>query len=220
MMDFKHNFTKVEKNKFANQYKNLVVKLVKQTVDKGFSDWDQIESAAWEGFALAMENYDEKRSKLNFTQYAAWSIRNRILYSLDEELRTVKVSYYHRKKAKERNENIYCRIGFDKGKIDSDNDSSDSFKKFNLDGMHSKPVFEDGDIYEYMYARLKRQFPKNQRDMFYKSFGLHGYDEMKGKDIAKELGVSEGLVSQKVKKVVNWIRSDNEMCEMLGKLIN
>ena len=67
MLDFKTNFTNSEKNKFANQYKNLVVKLVKQTVDKGFSDWDQIESAAWEGFALAMENYDETRSKLNFT---------------------------------------------------------------------------------------------------------------------------------------------------------
>lgn len=220
MLDFKTNFTNSEKNKFANQYKNLVVKLVKQTVDKGFSDWDQIESAAWEGFALAMENYDETRSKLNFTQYAAWSIRNRILYSLDEELRTVKVSYYQRKKAEGKNEPIYSRIGFDKNNNNEDNDSSDSFKKFNLEGMHSNPTFADGDIYEYMYTRLNKRFPKNQCEMFYRSFGLNGFDEMKGKDIAKEYGVSEGLVSQKVKKIVTWMKSDNEMCEMLGNLIN
>ena len=52
-MDFRPNFTEREKNQFARQYESLVRKLVKQTVDKGFNEWDQIESAAWEGFARA-----------------------------------------------------------------------------------------------------------------------------------------------------------------------
>ena len=42
---------------------------------------------------------------------------------------------------------------------------------------------------------------------------------MKGKDIAAEMGISEGLVSQKVKKIVTWIRKDNELCEMLSNLL-
>mgnify|MGYP006932903379 FL=1 len=37
-MEFRADFTEFEKNKFAKQYEGLVVKLVKQTVDKGFAD--------------------------------------------------------------------------------------------------------------------------------------------------------------------------------------
>ena len=51
------------------------------------------------------------------------------------------------------------------------------------------------------------------------TFGLKDENEEKGKDIAKMLGVSEGLVSQKVKKIVTWIRKDNDLCEMLSNLL-
>ena len=42
---------------------------------------------------------------------------------------------------------------------------------------------------------------------------------MKGKDIAKEYNISEGLVSQKIKRITTWIRKDNELCEMLANLV-
>lgn len=219
MMEFRADFTEFEKNKFAKQYEGLVVKLVKQTVDKGFADWKQIESAAWEGFACAMKDYNPERSKLSFTQFAGWSIRNRILTSIDEELRTVKVGWYHRKNAEKRGENIYTRVGFDTSFNDDENKKTDSSNKFNVEGMHANPTFSDGDIYEYMYTRLESKFPSKQCDMFYRSFGLKDYDEIqKGRDIAKELGVSEAAVSQKVKKIINWMKSDTEMKEMLNNL--
>jgi hypothetical protein len=41
---------------------------------------------------------------------------------------------------------------------------------------------------------------------------------MKGKDIAKEFNISEGLVSQKIKKITTWIRKDDAICEMLQNL--
>ena len=49
-------------------------------------------------------------------------------------------------------------------------------------------------------------------------FGLNGHEETKGKDIAKYFGISEGLVSQKVKKVIKFIKNDEELCEILGNL--
>ena len=55
--------------------------------------------------------------------------------------------------------------------------------------------------------------------MFYMSFGLNGYEETKGKDIAIEFGVSEGLVSQKIKKIIQYIRKDEELCEILANLL-
>jgi hypothetical protein len=86
--------------------------------------------------------------------------------------------------------------------------------------MHTNPTFSDGDIYEYIYTRLESKFPSKQCDMFYRSFGLKDYDEIqKGRDIAKELGVSEAAVSQKVKKIINWMKSDTEMKEMLTNLL-
>jgi hypothetical protein len=71
-----------------------------------------------------------------------------------------------------------------------------------------------------MYSRLEEKFSKEHWDVFYRSFGLHGYEEIqKGKDIAKAVGISEGAVSQKVKKVITWMRNDAEMCEMLSNLM-
>jgi RNA polymerase sigma factor (sigma-70 family) len=219
-MEFKPNFTEREKNQFAKQYEPLVRKLVKQTVDKGFPEWDQIESAAWEGFAHAMKNYDPQRSKLSFQQYAGWSIRNYILLSIDNELRTVKVDWYNRKKAEERGDQIYQRISFDAGNSNDQDDNSQSNSKFKFDGMHTRAKFDDGDVYEYMYTRLESNFSKENCDIFYRSFGLKGYNDIqKGKDIAKTVGVSEGAVSQKVKKIVTWMRNDAEMCEMLSNLM-
>lgn len=220
MMDFRPNFTEREKNQFARQYESLVRKLVKQTVDKGFNEWDQIESAAWEGFARAMKDYDPERSNLSFKQFAGWSIRNRILLSIDNELRTVKVDWYNRKKAEANGEKVYQRVSFETNNSKDDDTPKTSNSKFNFEGMHTNPTFSDGDVYEYMYSRLEEKFSKEHCDVFYRSFGLHGYEEIqKGKDIAKAVGISEGAVSQKVKKVITWMRNDAEMCEMLSNLM-
>ena len=220
MMDFKPNFTEREKNQFAKQYENLVRKLVKQTVDKGFNEWEQIESAAWEGFAGAMKDYNPERSKLTFTQYAGWAIRNKILSAIDDELRTVKVSWYNRKKAEQNDEPVFKRVTFETSSSNDDDTPKTSNSKFNLEGMHTNPTFSDGDVYEYMYTRLEENFSKEMCDIFYRSFGLKSYDEIQsGKDIAKAVGLSEGAISQKIKKVVTWMRSDTEMCEMLSNLI-
>jgi RNA polymerase sigma factor (sigma-70 family) len=208
--------TETEKNKLAIQYKPLVVKMTKQFFDRGLTDWNSIESMAWEGLALAMNNYDEKRSKMNFTQYAAFSIRNNILTSLDNELRTVKMSNYMQKKAVERGDTLYTSVSLDSNADDKNGESHNKEFKFNA---YTKPVFADGDVFEYVYDRLEDQF--NERDcmMFYKAFGLKGFEDTKGKDIAKEYGVSEGLVSQKIKKMTSWIRKDSSMCEMLQNLM-
>jgi RNA polymerase sigma factor (sigma-70 family) len=207
--------TEVEKNKLAIQYKPLVVKMTKQFFDRGLTDWDAIESMAWEGLALAMNNYDETRSKMNFTQYAAFAIRNNILTSLDNELRTVKMSNYMQKKAASRGDALYTNVSLDARR--DDDDRGGCGKEFKFDA-YTKPTFSDGDVYEYIYDRIESKFSERDCTMFYKAFGLKGYSDKKGKDIAQEYGVSEGLVSQKIKKITSWMRKDTDMCEMLQNL--
>jgi DNA-directed RNA polymerase specialized sigma subunit len=93
-MNYK-TLNEVEKNQLVEQYEPLMNKLVAQFINDNVKcSWEDLKSYAYEGFALAIQKYDETRSSMNFTQYAAYYIRNNILLSLNNELRTVKLSAY------------------------------------------------------------------------------------------------------------------------------
>ena len=111
-MNYK-SLTQSEKNSLAKQYEPLVNKITKQFVERVKVSWDDVKSMAWEGFALAIEQYDETKSKMNFTQYAGFAIRNNILTSLDNELRVVKLSNYAQKKAIEKGEAVFNSVSID-----------------------------------------------------------------------------------------------------------
>lgn len=210
-----------EKTDLVNQYEPLINKLTKQFSSQVKIDWDSIKSMAYEGFVLAMKNYDNERSKLSFKQFAGWSIRNNILSSLDKELRTVSMSAYAQKKAQENGEATFNSVSLSVISGDSPavgDDDNRSCKEFKY-GVYEKDKFSDGDVYEYLYSRLEDRFNERDCEMFYRVFGLKGFDDEKGKDIAKRFGVSEGLVSQKIKKMIIYIRKDNELNEMLTNLI-
>ena len=209
------NISQEQKNALAVQYEPLVNKITKQFVEKVKVSWDDVKSMAWEGLAIAIETYDDERSTMTFTQFAGFAIRNNILTSLDNELRTVKLSNYAQKKAAERGESVFNSLS-----IDAPSRSDDEVKpRETVMNMVQDEKFSDGDIFEYLYSRLEDAFGEHEYTMFYMSFGLNGYDETKGKDIAAEFGVSEGLVSQKIKKVINYIRKDVELCEILANLL-
>ena len=210
--------TEIQKNELVEQYTPLINKLTKQFFDSnhGLCNWNDIYSMAMEGFALAISNYDETRSTMTFTQYAAYSIRNNILTCLNEETRTVKLSAYAQKVVVANGGTTFNTLSIDRP-VPTDEDLK---PREIVMGMYEDEKFSNGDVFEYLYSRLEDQFNQRDRDMFYKIFGLHGYDETYNKDIAKEYGVSEGLVSQRVKKVINWIKQDKDLCEVLSSLIN
>lgn len=208
----------IQKNKLVQQYEPLVNKLTKQFFDSnhGLCSWNDIYSMALEGFALAINNYDPNRSSMSFTQYAAYSIRNNILTCLNEETRTVKLSAYAQKIIVERGQSTFNTVSIDHAVVDSDDQMKPREIVMN---MYEDEKFSDGDIFEYLYNRLENQFNKRDCDIFYKIFGLKTYDVTPNKAVAKEYGVSEGLISQKIKKITTWIRKDNDLCEVLSNLL-
>lgn len=210
------NLTEIEKNKLVAQYEPLINKLVNQYVSKGIMTWDAIKSMAYEGFALAINKYDEERSTMTFTQYAAFSIRNHILSSIDQELRVVSLSNYAQKKAVESGQALFNSISIDRPSKDEDDHRHINNYKMNA---YTPAKFADGDVFDHMKVRLEETFNERDCKMFYMSFGLNGYDETKGKDIAREMNCSEGLVSQKIKKMTTWIRKDDSICESLQTLL-
>ena len=207
--------TEKERNELAKQYEPLVNKLTKQYTSRIQVEWNVVKSMAQEGLVIAMNSYDETKSKMTFTQFAAFAIRNNIVSKLDEELRTVKLSSYAQKKVKEAGESLFNTVSIDQP-IPAD---ADIKPREIVMGMYENAKFDDGDVYDYLYSRIDEKFTERDCKIFYKTFGLKGEEEMKGKDIAAEMGISEGLVSQKVKKIVTWIRKDNELCEMLSNLL-
>ena len=216
------DITEKEKTDLVKQYEPLINKLTNQFVSQVKIDWDSVKSMAYEGFILAMLNYDNERSKLSFKQFAGWSIRNNILSSLDKELRTVSMSAYAQKKAQENGEATFNSVSLSiisgETSMAGVDDEGCGCKEYKY-GVYEKDKFSDGDVYEYLYSRLEDKFSERDCEMFYRIFGLKGFDDEKGKDVAKRFGVSEGLVSQKIKKMILFIRGDEELIEMVGNLI-
>ena len=101
-INFTDNMTELEKNTLVQQYEPLINKITKQYSDKVKASWEDLKSMAYEGFAIAINTYDETRSSMTFAQFAGFAIRNNILTSLNNELRTVKLSAYAQKKAIEK----------------------------------------------------------------------------------------------------------------------
>lgn len=209
------DLTEREKNELVAKYEPLVNKLTRQFSSKASIAWNDIKSMAYEGLVIAIEKYDEQRSSLTFMQYAAWSIRNRILTSLDNEARVVKLSAYAQEKLRESGQSTYNQISIDRSVNDDNTNKLDAMISENYEITISDEDSEE-NVFKYLYNKIEEEFSIRDCMIFYKSFGLKDVDEpMKGKDIAKEFGISEAYVSIRTKKIINWIRADKKLSELL-----
>ena len=218
--------TQIEKNALALQYEPLVNKITKQFVDKLKSvSWEDVKSMAYEGLALAMEQYDSEKSKMTFTQYAGFAIRNNILTGLNNELRTVKLSAYAQKKAVERGEAVFNTVSMDvlrrENPQQSDTNPARNMASINdwRNYLNEPAKFDDGDVFETLYSKLEENLATRDCEIFYMTFGLKDYEETKGKDIADYFGISRSLVSIKLKTVIGFIQKDDELVEILSNLL-
>ena len=207
-----------EKNELAKQYEPLVNKLTKQYTESIRTNWEDIKSYAYEGLAIAMNTYNPDKSKMTFTQFAAFSIRNNILTSVNNELRTVKLNAYAQKKALEHGEAVFNTVSIDTNVNSEDNTGITSAKYWSV--LSESAKFSDGDIFDTLYSKLEDKFSQRDCDIFYMTFGLKDYDVIKGKDIAKIYNISRSSVSIKINSIICYIRKDNELVEILANLIN
>lgn len=214
-MNYK-NLNEFEKNSLVKQYEPLINKLVNQFFSKVQCPWEDLKSYAYEGFSIAIQKYDEKKSAMSFSQYAAFAIRNNILTSLNNELRTVKLDAYAQKKMIEVGVSTFNTISLDHN---SDDESENKVRKIILSTL-VKDGFSNGDVFDYLYSRVEDEFSYRDCEMFYRTFGLKDFEVTKNKDIAKIYNISEALSCQRVSRIVKWIRKDTDLCEQLSELLN
>jgi DNA-directed RNA polymerase specialized sigma subunit len=212
--------TEFEKNQPVKQFEPLINKITKQFIDKGVGQWDDVKSMAYEGFAIALNTYNPDKSEMTFMQFAGFAIRNNILTSLNNELRTVKLSAYAQKKAVEHGEAVFNTVSIDVDWTLGD-DNCNKGKKFNreFNKLSQEATFADGCTFETLYTKLEDNFGMRECEIFYRTFGLKDFDEEKGKDIADYFGISRSLVSIKLKEVIRYIQNDEELVEILANLL-
>lgn len=206
-------------NAFVEQYEPLLNKLTKQFVDQVKAPWDDVKSMAYEGLVIAYNTYDPKRSNMSFVQFAGFAIRNNILTSLNNELRTVKLSAYAQKKAAEIGEAMFNSVSMDNKYSNDVTESISAPKTKDWAQLSVSAKWSDGDVFETLYSKLEDNFASRDCEIFYMTFGLNGHDEVKGKDIAEYFNISPSLVSIKLKSIISFIQKDEDLIEILTNLL-
>lgn len=205
-------------NQLVKQYEPLINKITAQFFNKTVFDWDSIKSMAYEGFALAIKNYDPERSNMNFMQYAAYSIRNNILNCLDNELRTVKLSNYAQQKSVEKGESLFNTIPIN-NMIDSSLDFIVSPDKIKLQQMINDTNIEyeinKKDSLGLLLEYIKHNFKYVQYKQFCMYYGLEGYEEHSNKEIANLFKVTPSTVSQNIHKIIDYIKKNKNLKNLL-----
>ena len=209
-----------EENYNVQQYAPLVYKITKQFVSSVKMPWNDISSMAWEGLVLAFRSYDPDRSNMTFVQFAAYSIRNNILTSIDYELRTVRMSAYAQKKASDQGLPSFTSVSMTAISGTNGSEDSDMTSKEYRYKLYEEIKPGYAKIMDGMYKKLEGKFSERDIKIFYMTFSLKDYDEYKCKDIAKHFKVSEGRVSQIVKHIIEYIRQDKDLKESLMDLLN
>lgn len=205
--------TESERNKLAKQHLPLVKKISLQMHNKCSAvDYDEIEGFGWFGLVNAMNKYDSSRSEMTFTQYAAYCILHAIRKGISQTGSEITVSYYYRKKAKEGDFEIPTVISRD-SLFDGENE--DHLIEM---GVTDKEPSVD-NAWNVLIDRIKENFPTDWSNMFFDEFGLDGHEVVKCKDIAINQGVSACLITKRTKKMIDFIKNDEELSELLRELL-
>lgn len=203
------NMNDLERNQLAKQYMPLVKKMsIKMYHSTGF-DYEEVEGFAWQGLVDAMNKYDSNRSTMSFTSFAAYYIRHAILNGTNQNGKTIKVSYYKRKKMEENGEDLPVAVSISKNFENEDY----------LEQLGTEDEYLFDDPWGILKRRLEENFKPEWTDMFFSVYGLYGKEVEKSKDVANRQGVSGCLITKRMKKMIQFIKEDKELSSILRDLL-
>ena len=212
--------TSAGRNACAKQYMGMVHKILSEFVGKSKLNKSELMSAALAGFTEAMNTWrrsDKDDSKsVPFKTYAAYKVRWAIQHEISLYSGTITGSAYLRWKD--------GNAGFNGVSLDGFNfDSEDEFKQDRIaalgsDTMKDFDLKSEDDLMKDLYKFLDGKFKHRDVDIFYRYFGLNGYNKEKGKDIAKVFGVSAQMVTGIVQMIIRELKKDKKAMELLRDL--
>lgn len=213
------------RNQLAIQFKPLIVKIVSQESKKLKTDWKTLESMAYEGFAIALNIYDPERSKMDFKSFAAYAMLNNIRNCSQIELHTVKLTAYMRDQVLAAGGTTFTTVSVDKffassgsGPVGYESNRIDKRMLEMKYGIYENAKFADGDPMELLKYQIDTHCKAVDVECFCKYYGLFGYEETPVYKIAKEMDVTSGRVSQRIKTVLKYIKTDELLMDSLKSM--
>lgn len=189
------------RNACAKQYMPMVHKIVNTYVGQSRLSKPELMSAALQGFTDAMNDWRKpghEDNSIAFKTYAAYRVKQQILNDINTHSYSVKTNWYGIKKSGS-NLNALSLDGAAK------NDDGE-FKQDRLRFLGDDPNYNLTPTEEHNWAELykiiENTFKQRDIDVFYRYFGLKGYQKEKSKDIAKSLGISPQLIKGIIRDII------------------
>ena len=224
--------TEKGRNAIVKQYTPLVSKIASQFMGKTSLNYAELLSAGMEGLAMAMNDYrkegniddnidrreEQEKRRASFLQYAAYRIRFRILGDIQQHTYSVHVP----RSAKKEDIEGLSRVSISKH-INGDGDEiADRLEEISITPeevkLDSQRRLTDNTI-KKVFDLIENRFSKQHAAVFYKTFGLNGYDMMKRSEIAKEMNKSIQNITMINTRIAAFLKQTPEAQPLLKALL-
>lgn len=206
------------RNACAKQYMPMVHKIVNSYVGKSKLSKPELMSAGLQGFTDAMNEWRKSGdgSSVSFKTYAAYRVKQQILNDINQLSYTVSTNWYGVQKM---GASMLSAVSIDGMIGDEDNE----FKQDRLEFLGEEPNYNltrtEESNWNELYKLIESTFKQRDVDVFYRYFGLKGYNKEKAKDIAKSLGISPQLITSIIKDtILKRLKSNPKAMEILSEL--
>lgn len=207
------------RNDVIKMYTPIVNKIVNEYVGKSKLTRSDLMSAAMEGFAKAIDQWDRSKNQL-FKTYLSYRVQQQILNDIDKCSHTLSagksIPWHLNKKD---GPHPLDAVSIDRMSKNEDGEIKQdrlAALGYNDDGRNEEVDIEQ---WKKVFDILEKKFKQRDLDIFYRYFGLNGYKREKSKDIAKMYGMSEGNIRNSViNKMIAFLKKDKGALELLMDL--
>lgn len=206
------------RNAVAKLYAGMINKIVGQYVGSSNLSKADLFSAAQLGFTDAMNDWRKNDDGRNvpFKTYASYRVKQQILHDIDKYSYSLSgTNWYAREKM---GSTMLTAISIDGMSRNDDGE-------INHDRLAALGVESDYDLsndemksWDKLYKIIDNMFKQRDADVFYKYFGLKGYQKEKGKDIARSMGMSPGNIKPIIDKILKQLTKNPDAYEILQDL--
>ena len=202
------------RNACAKQYMKMVHKIVNGYVGSSRLGKPELMSAGLQGFTDAMNDWRKNgdESTVPFKTYAAYRIKQQILNDINSYSYSMKTNWYGISKM---GSTLLSTVSLD-GMVNDDGDfKTDHLKALGAEDKNYNLTGTEEDNWNALYKLIESKYKQRDIDVFYRYFGLKGYQKEKGKDIAKSLGISPSMITGIVNSILSTLKKDSKAMDIL-----
>jgi RNA polymerase sigma factor (sigma-70 family) len=200
----------------VKQFTPLVYYVAKSYYGKSGLSNEDVVSAGFYGLTMAMNKYDASQGA-SFKTYAQNMIRTYILEEIKDYGSEVRIPRSAQKKERsETGSNTkQNNLSGDEGSEGKDGEINSFFSKLAGSNVDNTTAENDAqNVWQDIFKLLSEEFSSQKIEIFKKAFGIGLDDKVKGKELAKEYGMTPSRVTAILKEIIGYIKKTPEVYEL------